>query len=241
MITIMRRLGIMAVGLALVVGMAGSACGNAQDAPPVVPPPGIRATVPAEFPDIEEARLRQLALEPDDLPPDFALAYEDATEEEGAITYVAHYFNQQISSDEELLEARGPASIDVMVVLFEDEGGSRRFFQEFASLSSEDLVRYTQTQSHWSAEDLGMEQGEVQAELAALRTFGDESVAWQVYETIRHAETDTELITVDLSVCMRRGRAVGMIDIGAIGAPPEKQAVEALAAKLESRLAVGLR
>ncbi len=238
----MRRLGIVAVGLALVVGIVGLACGNAQDdEPPVVPPPGIRATIPAEFPDIEEARLKQLALGRDDLPPGFELEYEDATEEEDAILYVAHYVNQQISSDEDFLEASGPVTLDVMVVLFDDEGGTRRFFQQFESMSSEDLVSYTQTQRHWSAEDLGMEQGEVQAELATLRTFGDESVAWQVSEVTRDAETDTQWTTVDLSVCMRRGRAVGMIDVGALGTPPQKQAVEALAAKLDSRLEVGLR
>lgn len=212
-----------------------------QEEYPIVPPSGIRATIPAEFPEIEEARLRQLALEPADLPAGFELQYEDAMEEEGVIFYVAHYFNEQVSSDEELLEADVPLTIDVVVVLFDDEAASVALYKTLESMSPEDFIQYTQTQRHWSAEDLGFEQVDVQVVRVPFREFGDGTLAWQTSETVRHPETDTQLTFVDVAVCIRRGRALAMVDIGRGGQPAPTADVETLAAKLDERLAIALR
>lgn len=236
----MKFLAIAAVGLALVVGVVGSACGGAQEEPPVVPPKGIHVTVPAEFPQSEETRLKQLALQPADLPAGLELQFEDAEEEEGAIWYIGHYAvanEESLSFDDGLVKASGPVTIDVFVGLFDEERSAIAFLTTIQSMSSDDLVRYTQTQSHWPSEDLGFKQEKVEAWTIPFARFGDGSFAWQVSETVRHVETDTEIAFVDVSVTIRRGRALGMVDIGTLNQPPETADVEGLAAKLDQRLA----
>jgi hypothetical protein len=243
----MRRLAFAVLGLALVVGIVlGSACGGAQEEPsvvppqeePPVPPEGFHVTVPAEIPQSEEATLRQLALEPADLPPGLELQYEDAGEEEGAIWYLAHYANVEgLSFDDGLTKASGPVTIDVVVFLFDEERSAIGFLTTMQSMSSDDLVQYTQTQSHWPGEDLGLEQEKVEASIIPFARFGDDSLAWQVAETVRQVKTDTEMALIDVSVAIRRGRAVGLVDIGTLNQPPNTADLEALAAKLDERLA----
>ena len=236
----MNRLAIAAVGLALMVGVVGLACGGGQEEPPEVPPQGIRATIPAEVPQIEEARLRQLTLEPADLPPGFELQNEDVAEEGGTIHYIAHYMNEQISP-EDFVRADVPITIDVLVFLFDDEASSTAFFTTLQSSSSDALGEYTQVLRRRPEEDLGVEQKGVQAAHLQIEGLGDDSLAWQVSETVRFPDTDTDTKFVDATVCIRRGRAVGMVDIGMVDRPPPTADIETLAAKLDQHLAMALR
>jgi hypothetical protein len=215
-----------------------AACGGGQQESPVVPPKGIHVTVPADFPQSEEATLRQFALEPADLPPGLQLQYEDASDVQDGISYVAHYATTEgLSFDEGLAKASGPVTLDVSVVLYDHAPTASAFFRTLRSMSLDDVVQYTRTQSHWSAEDLGWVQEGVQADNFSIQRYGDDSFAWMVSETVRHPEMDTEMTIVDVSVYIRRGRAIGMVDIGTLNEPPETADLEALAAKLDQRLA----
>lgn len=62
----------------------------------VIPPPGIDVTIPADFPEAESTMLLALAFTSDDLPDGFELQYEDASEEDAGIFYVAKYFNTNV-------------------------------------------------------------------------------------------------------------------------------------------------
>ena len=235
----------------LLAAMLASGCGGGNDQlPQAVPPAGVRATIPPDFPSTDEARLRQLALEQSDLPEGFVLMYEDAGEGagqgQGGIYYVAHYTNdakyQSVGSMEELLSMRGPMNIDILVGLFDTEAISSEFFTLISSMSADDLIEYTRTQSHWPAEETTLVQIGADASMVPFRAFGEGTFAFQTVERVRE-EPDAGWVAsfVDFSVALKRGRAVAMVSIGTLEEPAATADVESLVEKLDQRLITAFR
>jgi hypothetical protein len=227
-----------------------SGCGDTREqAPPVVPPTGVRATIPPDFPSTDEARLRQLALEQSDLPEGFVLMYEDAGEGagqgQGGIYYVAHYTNdakwQSAGSVDEFFSLRGPLNIDILVGLFDTEAISSEFFTLISFMSADDLIEYTRTQSHWPAEETSLVQIGADASKVPFRAFGEGTFAFQTVERVRDPEQDLEASFVDFSVAIKRGRAVAMVSIGTLEEPAATADVENLVEKLDQRLITAFR
>jgi len=235
----------------LLAAMLASGCGGGNDQlPQAVPPEGVRATIPPDFPSTDEARLRQLALAEEDLPEGFVLQYEDAGEGagqgQGGIYYVAHYTNdakyQSVGSMEELLSMRGPMNIDILVGLFDTEAISSEFFTLISSMSADDLIEYTRTQSHWPAEETTLVQIGADASMVPFRAFGEGTFAFQTVERVRE-EPDAGWVAsfVDFSVALKRGRAVAMVSIGTLEEPAATADVESLVEKLDQRLITAFR
>jgi len=230
--------------------MLVTGCGGGNDQlPPVVPPAGVRMTIPADFPSTDKARLEQLALAQEDLPEGFVLQYEDAGKNEGqglgGIYYVAHYTNdakyQSAGSIEGFLSLRGPLNIDIFVTLFDTEAISNAFFTQYTSMSTDDLIEYTRTQSHWPAEETTLVQIGADASIVPFRAFGEGTFAFQTVERVRDPEQDLEVSFVDFSVVIKRGRAIAMVDIGALGEPAATADLENLVEKLDQRLITAFR
>jgi len=242
----LATLAIPIVGVILIFNAVTGRGGN-DKLPPVVPPAGVRMTIPADFPSTDEARLRQLALDKEDLPEGFVLLYEDAGEGQGqgGIYYVAHYTNdakwQSVGSTEEFLSLRGPMNIDILVALFDTAADSSAFFTLLASMSTDDLIEYTRTQSHWPAEETTLVQIGADASIVPFRAFAEGTFAYQVVERVEDPDQDLELSWVDFSVFIRRGRVVAMVDIGTLEEPAAVADVENLVEKLDQRLITAFR
>ncbi len=256
----MRRMLFILLTAMLVSGCGGGSGGNAQrpptvpptgvqatiaPLPTVVPPAGVRLTIPTDFPPTDKARLEQLALQQSDLPDGFALQYEDANEIQGGIDYVAHYTNvpkyQSATSDKEFLSLRGPLNIDIFVSLFDTEASSNEVFAQVASMSVDDLIASVRTQKHWSAQATTFVQTGVDASIVPFRAFGEGTFACQTVERVKDSASGEEATFVDYMVYIKRGRAVAMVDIGALEEPAATADVESLVERFDQRLIVAFR
>lgn len=212
-----------------------------QEEPAVVTRPSVRAT--AEFPEIQEARLRQLALlEPADLPRGFELQYEDMEELEGAALYSATYY-KEISSEEELVEvseSHAPVYVNLLILLADDEGFLTFFYEALKAVPPDAMEQYLGIEEHSLVQGPGVEQLGARVVPVSFRQFGEDSYGWQTWYTIRESDTHAEFSLVELGVCMRRGRSLGIVTAIAAEGPPPTASLEELAAKLDERLAIGL-
>jgi len=216
-----------------------SACGGSSTPNGVVPPPGIRATIPADFPEAEARVLRTLAFGSEDLPSGFELQYEDAFQEGKALAYVAHYFNSEL--DEEDLLKGGLATAEVFVAIFSAVPDAEQAFTSMASMSEEQLVDYTREQQHWSADPelAGLfEQVGVAARQVDVGAVPIPSAGWLTVETVREKQSGDELTFFDLAVVLRRGRVLAMVDLGSSQEEPDPIDVAKLANELAARVAV---
>lgn len=256
----MRHMLFILLTAMLVTGCGGGGGGNAHrpptvpptgvpatiaPLPTVVPPAGVHLTIPTDFPPTDKARLEQLALQQSDLPDGFALQYEDANEFQGGIEYIAHYVNvpkyQSAPSDKEFLSLRGPLNIDIEVDLFDTEAASSEVFAQLASMSVDDMIARVRTQKHWSAESTTLVQVGVDASIVPFRAFGEGTFACQTVERVRDSESAVEASFVDYMVYMKRGRAIALVDIGALEEPAATADVESLVEKFDQRLIVAFR
>ena len=221
------------------VGALLASCNGSSTSDGVVPPPGIRATIPADFPEAEARVLRTLAFGAEDLPSGFELQYEDASREGAALAYVAHYFNAELDA-QDLLKG-GPATADVVVAIFSDVSEAEQAFSSMASMSEAQLVDYTRQQQHWSADpELAelLEQVDVEAGQVAVPSVPMPSAAWLTIETVRERQSGDEIAFYDLAVLLRRGRVVAMVDLGSSQEEPAPADVAKLANELAARISV---
>ena len=216
-----------------------SACGGSSTSDRPIPPAGIRATIPADFPEAEARVLRTLAFSVDDLPSGFELQYEDASREDAALMYVAHYFNAEL--DEQDLLKGGPATADVVVLISSTVSDAEQLFSSMASMSDEQIVDYTQQQQHWSADpELAalMEQVDVTARRIDVGAVPMPSAGWLTIETIRERQSGDEIAFYDLAVVLRRGRVVAIADLGSTQEEPDPVDIAKLANELAARASV---
>jgi hypothetical protein len=215
------------------------ACNGSSDSSGVIPPAGIRATIPADFPEADARVLRALAFDRQDLPPGFELQYEDAWREGPALTYVAHYANTELD-ERDLLEG-GLATADVMVMISDAVSDAEQVFDLMSSMGEQQLIESMRQESHWSADpELAtlLEQVDAAASRVAVPDVPAPSCGWLTVETLRERESDDEVKFFDLAIALRRGRVVAMVDIGSSQQEPALADVVKLANEIAARMSV---
>lgn len=229
-----RWLVLFAVATALLI-----ACNGSSDSSGVIPPAGIRATIPADFPEAEARVLRALAFDREDLPPGFELRYEDASREDRALVYIAHYSNTEL--DQQDLLKGGLATADVLVAIFDAVSDAERLFGLMNSMSEEQLIEYTREQRHWSADpELAtlLEQVDAAASRIAVADVLAPSAGWLTVETVRERESGDEVKFFDLTIVVRRGRVMAAVDLGSAQEEPALADVVKLANEIAARISV---
>ena len=215
------------------------ACNGSSDSSGVIPPAGIRATIPADFPEAEARVLRAVAFDQEDLPPGFELQYEDAWQEAPGLAYVAHYSNGELGERDLLKGAL--ATADVVVTIFDAVSDAERLFDLMNSMSEEQLIEYTREQGHWSADpELAtlLEQVDVAASRIAVADVLGPSAGWLTVETVRERESGDEVKFFDLAIVVRRGRVVAIVDLGSSQEGPPLADVVKLANEIAARISV---
>jgi len=182
-----------------------------------------------------EAKLREIALHAEDLRPGFVLDYDQPEVAQGVVMYVAHYTNHELT-DQQLLQGVDMASVDVWVAMFDDEAAAVEFLATLAQVTEEQMIQYTQEQRHWPAGQLGFEQVGVKAQRIQFPKVADQTVTWQVSETVRFTDTGDEITYVDATITFRRGRVVAGVDAGATQGPPPLAELQELAFKQDIRI-----
>ena len=229
-----QRFLLFGLGTALLI-----ACNGSSTSDGVIPPPGIRATIPADFPEAEARVLRALAFSSEDLPPGFELQYEDAFREGSILSYVAHYFNTDL--DQQDLLSGGLATADVVVAIFEDISEAERLFSLVSSMNEEELIEYSQQWQHWPADpELAslLEQVNVAARRISVGDVAAPSGGWLTIETVRERQSGDEVIFFDLSILVHRGRIVAIVALGSTQQEPAEADVVRLANEIAARISV---
>ena len=215
------------------------ACNGSSGSSGVIPPAGIRATIPADFPEAEARVLRAVAFDQEDLPPGFELQYEDAWQEAPGLAYVAHYSNAELGERDLLKGAL--ATADVLVTIFDAVSDAERLFGLMNSMSEEQLIEYTREQRHWSADPklaTMQEQVDAAASRIAVADVLTPSAGWLTVETIRERESGDEVKFFDLAIVVRRGRVVAVVDLGSSQEGPPLADVVKLANEIAARISV---
>ncbi len=205
----------------------------------VIPPPGVDVTIPADFPEAEATMLRALAFTSDDLPDGFELQFEDASDEDAGIFYVAKYFNTNV--DEGDIFQAGLITADVFVLLANDRAGAQAIFDQMSGMSEAEMIDYTRQQGHWSDDPAladELEQVDIDASRLVLSSVSQPAMGWLTIETVRIREIDEGLTIYDTAIAVQRGRVFGMVALGSAGSEPDQQDVEDLANELADRIAV---
>ena len=185
--------------------------------------------------------LESLALQREDLPEGFVLEFEETDTVENGSLYLAKYSNHDISGDD-LETGVLNSTVDIVIVVYDSEQDAVAFLGVFESMTSEDLVAYTQQQLHHPVgeEFEGLEQVGVEARILSFRQVGDGSVAWETIERIYDQESGIELAFHDYSAIIRQGRAVAIVALGATQQAPDSDEFDALVEVQNVRLKRGL-
>ena len=227
----MRRLGIVAVGLALagLIAVAGCGGGNEEPAsagtlaasPLATKEASPTLSAPSPTPPVEtraelEALLKSMALTLADLPSGFTVVGEDfTTGEEAATDWLLSYAG--VYSAESLL---GEQQVWASVVLYED---ANRAGEDFASAAKEAAPGL------WAGDD------NVKPVPMSFAQVGEESAAFQVKAPNEVPVLGVVESTMQL-VYFRRGRALGLVATVVAQGPPMTQELEAMARKLDQRM-----
>ena len=185
--------------------------------------------------------LESLALQRDDLPEGFVLELDGTDTVENGSLYLAKYFNSGVSGDEVLLKGAPLTTVDIVVVLFDSEQDAVAFLGVFESMTSAELVAYTEQQRHHPVgeEFEVLEQVGVEAHRLPFRRVGDGSVAWETIERIDFGQ-GIEIAFHDYSATIRQGRAIAIVALGATQQPPDSDEFDALVEVQNVRLKRGL-
>ena len=210
--------------------------------PQVLTTPGPLAKTPTTQQEQDvEAKLREIVLHAEDLRPGFVLDYDQPEVVPNAVMYVAHYTNHTLT-DQQLLEGVDVGSVDIWLAMFDDDATAVEFLATYAGVTEEEMIQYTQQQRQWPTgqPSRDFEQVAVKAQRLDLAKVADQSVSWQVSETVRFTGTGAEIAFVDASILFRRGRVVAAVDVGATQGPPPLAELTQLAFKQDIRISQAL-
>jgi hypothetical protein len=232
----MRRLGIVAVGLGII--LLGLACGDEgeQELPRSLATAEAepRTTLTSGERELE-ARVQDVALGLEDLPSGFTLEYDYPEVSGDPAMYIAHYSNTEITGDG-LLEGSDMFAVTILVLLFDLEIDAQASYHALSARTAEQIMATGREQRHWPA-DLASEEIQqlaVDAHTIPLSQIGEQSTAMETSETFRL--DSQELTMVDRGVLFKRGRVLCLVDVTASQRPPSTETLRELALRQDERI-----
>lgn len=261
----MKRLIAVLIALACAAALLGG-CGDGEEEPTAAAsptaseeasptPPAASPTLSAEERAGLEPLLKSMALNPQDMPAGFTLDQESFnTNEEAAADYpdgeeqgLADYarwgrllgYNATYSTDPSLptLVTGGTIGIQVRIALYADsEGASAAMAAAKERLA--DTERRAGLVAQFEEENPQFE--DVALEPMSLVQVGDDTSGYQLTGTVVDPELGVVADTAYQVFSIRRGRALGAVMVGAIHEPSPIEELEAMAQKLDQRMAEAL-